>query len=91
VTKTHDGVKPNIGVVPGPSGYVVQAVGPGPELTVKAPGRRDGWAWYSLPEPRIGIPDPVLVPPSTIRGKPFEIIGQTSPAPAWLLERITQS
>lgn len=91
VEKQH-GAKPNIGVIPGPSGYVVCMSEPHEQLTIKMPGRVETWGWYTLPDGQLAFfQGPYLVPPSTVRGEPVELIGQTSPAPAWLLERIAQS
>jgi hypothetical protein len=94
VTKQHDGVKPNIGVIPGPSGYVVLTtrwcteIGP----TVYVDGYGE-WYWFQVPSDtqfarNQGL---VMVPPSTLDRGAMRLIGQISPAPAWLLERITMS
>jgi hypothetical protein len=94
VTKQHDGVKPNIGVIPGPSGYVVVPStmlldGEGFSPTVRI-GRTALWYWFTLPSGvDLGPGEMTLVPPSRFRVHgTMELIGQTSPAPAWLLERI---
>lgn len=94
VTKARDGVKPNIGVIPGPSGYVAlngeewDPQGDGPTVM---DARFGFWYWYSTPVHANKRRLPVLVPPSTIKDVPVQLIGQTSPAPQWLLERIAHS
>jgi len=93
VTKAH-GAKPNIGVIPGPSGYVVlttfvdQNNGP----TVREGTYGDYW-WYQTPNRLNGpmLQPFLLVPPSTTKHGPLELIGQTSPAPSWLLGQLTGS
>jgi hypothetical protein len=93
VTKAHDGVKPNIGVVPGPSGYVVTTGSETPVFPTVRCGTWDRrWYWFSLPN-GARMDDytaSILVPPSTTKWGPLQLIGQTSPAPEWLLERIAE-
>lgn len=93
VTKQYDGVKPNIAVIPGPSGYAPwhreaqdrsELVGP----TVIGLTTSDLWWWYTIPKMADSTGVSVLVPPSKINGIPFRIIGQTCPAPQWLLDTI---
>lgn len=92
VTKVRDGVKPNIAVIPGPSGYVVVTEPKDTRFpTIWAESWDFRWYWFTLPdgELRAKVNQPILVPPSTLGRRRLQMIGQTSPAPEWLLERIT--
>jgi hypothetical protein len=97
VTKQQGG-PPNIAVQPGPSGYAVfTRIEPHHEfIGIAEPTVVDWfnnrlWYWYTIPKMPDATEVSILVPPSTVNGYPLRLIGQTNPAPGWLLDRITQT